>query len=196
MRSTARGGISGFSGVIAIVVLLAGCAGQRPVERASYDFTGGDASQVARPPALAIRLEVKMAAWLDTTDMAYRLADDAPHRLRHYADSRWAAKAGLLAAERLQAMVGPAASTARCTLRVEIAEFAQHFDNASASRFVVDARWSIANTRGERLHADARSFAVAATTADARGGVGAAASAIGQLGTAILTAAHSQAECR
>ena len=76
---------------------LAACAGNRAAERALYDLHGIDPTPAGRAPAMAIRLEVRMAAWFDNTEIAYRLAYDAPTRLRQYAESRWAARAGLLA---------------------------------------------------------------------------------------------------
>lgn len=175
-------------------LFLSACAGQRAVERASYDLSGGES--VTRPPAMNLRLDVRMAAWLDNNDIAYRLHDDPPGRLRAYADSRWAGKAGQLVGERLQAALGPQSTSAPCTLRVEIGEFAQQFDSSTASRFVVAARWSLTNTKGERQHADARSFSVATASADARGGVAAAQRALNELAIAVLTAAAQQASCR
>lgn len=180
--------------VLPVALLLSACAGQRAVERASYDLSGGES--VARPPALHLRLDVRMAAWLDNNDIAYRLHDDPPGRLRAYADSRWAGKAGQLVGERLQAALGAQSVTAPCTLRVEIGDFAQQFDTPTSSRFVLAARWSLTNTKGERLHADARGFSVAAPSADARGGVVAAQRALGELAVAVLTAAAQQSACR
>lgn len=194
-------------GLIALAVagaLLAGCAGNRPVERAAYDLAGGINSAGggsgswlgSSANALPMRLEVRLAAWLDTPDIAYRLSSDTPPRLRAYADSRWAAKAGLLAGERLQAVFGPVAPSAKCAARVEIVEFAQHFDPPTPSRFVIDARWSVSNAKGERRLADGGRFTAEAPSADARGGVQAAAQALDKLGAALLAASQNLAECR
>ena len=181
---------------LSVCGVLSACAGNRPAERALYDLHGIDPTPGARAPAMALRLDVRMAAWFDNTEIAYRLAYDAPTRLRQYAESRWAAKAGLLAAERLQALFGPLAATAKCTARVEIAEFAQSFDSATQSHFVLNARWSITNAKGDRLLAEARTVSVEAPSADARGGVQAAAQATSQLGIAILAGAHALNECQ
>ena len=175
---------------------LAACANNRPPEQAAYDLHGIRPIPMDKAPALTLRLESRMAAWFDTTDINYRLHYEAPLRLRQYADSRWAAKAGLLAGERLQAMLGPLAPGARCSARVEITEFAQHFDTPTSSRFVLEARWSISSAKGERLMAEARSFSVEATSPDAIGGVRAAAQATGQLGVAMLAGAHLLNECK
>lgn len=178
--------------------VLAACAGQHKPELATYDLHGSRSVPLdqAPAPALSLRLESRMAAWFDNTDINYRLQYEAPLRLRQYADSRWAAKAGLLAGERLQAMVGPLAPGAKCSLRVEITEFAQHFDTPTSSRFVLEARWSISNAKGERLLAEARNFSVDAAPPDAIGGVQAAAQATGQLGEAMLAGAHLLNECK
>lgn len=176
--------------------VLAACAGNRPLEQATYDLHGIRPIPLDKAPALSLRLESRMAAWFDSTDINYRLQYEVPTRLRQYADSRWAAKAGLLAGERLQAMLGPLAPGARCSARVEIAEFAQHFDTPTSSRFVLEARWSISSAKGERLMAEARSFSVDAASPDAIGGVKAAAQATGQLGVAMLAGAHLLNECK
>lgn len=175
---------------------LAACANNRPPEPVMYDLHGIRPIPMEKAPALSLRLESRMAAWFDSTDINYRLLYEAPLRLRQYADSRWAAKAGLLAGERLQAMVGPLAPGARCSARVEIVEFAQHFDAPTSSRFVLEARWSISSAKGERLMAEARSFSVDAASPDAVGGVKAAAQATGQLGVAMLAGAHLLNECK
>lgn len=175
---------------------LAACANNRPPEPVTYDLHGIRPIPLDKAPALSLRLEPRMAAWFDTTDINYRLLYEAPLRLRQYADSRWAAKAGLLAGERLQAMLGPLAPGAKCSTRVEITEFAQHFDTPSTSRFVLEARWSLSGAKGERLMAEARSFSVDATSPDAIGGVKAAAQATGQLGVAMLAGAHLLNECK
>lgn len=175
---------------------LAACAGQPKIELATYDLHGIRPVALDKAPALSLRLESRMAAWFDTTDINYRLQYEAPTRLRQYADSRWAAKAGLLAGERLQAMVGPLAPGAKCSVRVEITEFAQHFDSPTSSRFVLEARWSVSSAKGERLMAEARTFSVDATSPDAIGGVKAAAQATGQLGVAMLAGAHLLNECK
>ena len=176
--------------------VLAGCAGNRAPETASYDLHGVKPIPPDRAPAMPLRLESRLAAWFDTTEINYRLIDESPTRLRQYADSRWAAKAGLLVTERLQAMVGPHAPTAKCTVRVEITEFSQHFDSMTQSRFVVTARWSVSGPKNDRLQAEARTFTVDAATPDAIGGVKAAAQATGQLGVAILAGAHMLGECK
>lgn len=175
---------------------LAACAGQPKVELATYDLHGIRPIPMEQAPALSLRLESRMAAWFDTTDINYRLHYVAPTRLRQYADSRWAAKAGLLVGERLQAMLGPQAPGARCSVRVEVVEFAQHFDTPTSSRFVLEARWSISNAKGERLMAEARTFSVEAASPDATGGVKAAAQTTGQLGVAMLAGAHLLNECK
>jgi len=188
--------------LLALIAGLSACAGNRPAERATYDLHLSDAPAAGTSAAtgavstVSLRVDLRMAAWLDNTEISYRFDHDSPARLRQYADSRWAGRAGQLVGERVQSIFGPAAPGARCTAKVDIAEFTQHFVSASQSRFVLDARWSISNTRGERLLADARRFTVDAPTADARGGVAAAALATGQLGQALLGGAQGLAECK
>lgn len=182
--------------IAALCGALVACAGNRPVERAAYDLHGIDPTPGSRPPAMALRLELRTAARFDSTEINYRLLYDTPMRLRSFAESRWAAKAGLLVGERLQALFGPAAPGAKCVVRVELGEFAQHFDSPTKSRFVLEAQWSVNTVAGERLLAGVRSFSVDAASADAVGGVKAAAQATGQLGVAILAGAHALAECK
>lgn len=175
---------------------LAACAGNHPAERAAYDLHGVSPVPAGKAPAMPLRLDVRMANWFDTADIHYRLSYDAPTRLRQYGESRWVARAGLLAGERLQSLFGPVVPNAKCTVRVEITEFSQHFETPTTSHFALEARWSISTAKGERLLAETRSISVDAPSADAPGGVKAAAHATGQLGVALLASAHTLGECK
>ena len=186
----------GVYAAMSLVVLgLSACAGNRPLERATYDLRAMSAQEI-KAPSVSVRLELKMAPWFDTTDIAYRLKEDPPARVRTYAESRWAARAGLLMSERLQSHLGASAGSVKCVLRVEIAEFSHQFESPQQSRFVLDARWVVGNAKGERLISDAKVFSADAASADAKGGVGAAGNVTNQLGATLLSAVQSLAECR
>lgn len=187
-----------LSTLFCLVVVCSGCAGSRPPERASYDLQGAGTNLSPPFAVVPVRLELRMASWLDSTEMNYRLTYDTPTRLRQYAESRWAGRSGLLANERLQALFGPVASSSspvRCLVRIEITEFAQHFVSSTQSAFVLEARWSVNGAKGERLMAKASAIQVEAASADARGGVAAAAQATDQLGAELLKGVQSLAEC-
>lgn len=165
---------------LSAAALLAGCAGNRPVP-ALYDFgpaTAGPATAAAPPlPALVVA-DVKGPSWLDSDRMYYRLLYADAQQARPYANSHWNAPPLQLLGQRLKARMAQAgvkvlsatdAATGVTLLRVEIDEFAQHFDTPRHSSGRLTLRASL--LRGRRL-VDQRSFsrASAAASADAAGG--------------------------
>ena len=179
------------------VWLMAACAGSRPMERSAYDLRSGDFLLAVNVP---VRMDVRMVPWMDTIDMNYRLSYDTPTRLRVFAESRWVARAGLLLGERLQTRFGGGGAVVpKCQVQVDIGEYSQHFETATRSRFVIEARWRVSSLnagKGELLLSEGRQFAVESTSADARGGAMAAQGATDQLGAAILSSVQSLAGCR
>jgi cholesterol transport system auxiliary component len=111
--------------------------------------------------------------------MQYRLGHADAARRQDYAASRWAAPPAELIE---RALARPVASTGNCRLSVALDEFIQVFDSPQSSRMVLEARVSL--LAGQQAIAQ-RAFAVApaAPSADARGGVAAAAMAVPALAT-------------
>jgi cholesterol transport system auxiliary component len=181
-----------------LVLLLAGpflfaaCAGApRAPERSLYDLGSEPVAGRAVPP---LRIELTLPVWLDNGEIAYRLLYDEPSRLRAYAGSRWAGRPGQLIAARLKERF--ATGSARCSVRIEIDEFAQHFARSDQSQQVLAARWTLRGANGEALLDDGKRFSAAAPSADARGGVTAAAQLVEQLAMAVAASAAPLVACR
>lgn len=173
----------------ALAVLVAACAAPKPApERALYDL--GPLPEAPRA-AVPLRVEVILAAWLDGADIAYRLDYDDPARLRLFAGSRWAGRPSQLFAGRLAARA--AAGPARCTLRVELDDFAQRFASATASSVRLSGRWQV--VAGGAPLAGGSVRIEEAAGGDAPAGVRAAARAIDRLGDEVLAAAGAQPAC-
>lgn len=172
-------------------VVLSGCVNfERPApERFAYDL-GGEAVPVDG----ALSVELSMPPWQDGADILYRLSFDDPVRLRAYAGSRWAGRPGSLIEARLRLLLGN--GRAQCAVQVEVEEFSQHFSKLEESQQVLAARWRVVGPKGERLLDDAYRFAVPAPSADARGGVIAAARGVADLAAKISLGAATFEVCR
>jgi cholesterol transport system auxiliary component len=188
---------------ILIAFLLAGCIGNvRQTATATLDL--GSAEVAWRPASLPLRgVGVFAPAWLGTSALQYRLLYSDPARRMAYTESRWAAPPGDLV-ERMLNRQTPAQGGG-CRLRLDLDELAQVFDTPQASRTLLDARASLVAPNGDAvLLRKAFSIARPAPTADARGGVAAAAAAVqalgGELGAWLEQAARDNpavaARCR
>lgn len=174
-----------------IAALLAGCTGLPKVAPAYavHDFGGPD-PVAARSPGVPLRgLEVVAAPWLASTAIQYRLAYAQPTRRQAYVESRWAAQPAQLVELALKRAVrtgGEAGTSGACRLRVELDEFAQVFDEAAASRGVVEARAFLLAPRSDQIVAS-RGFSLArpAPSADALGGVAALRGGVRQMGVEL-----------
>lgn len=158
------------------VLLLAGCAGNtRQTESARFDL--GTVAPTWRPAGLAVvGAEVAAPSWLAGPALQYRLLHADPLRRQAYTESRWAAPPAELVERALNRQPGPAAG---CRLRLDIDELIQVFDAPAASRVLLEVRGALVAPRGEAILAR-RAFALVrpAPSADARGGVAAAAAAL------------------
>jgi len=148
--------------------------------------------------------QMDAAGALDGPRMLYRLNYNDPRELRAYAQARWSAPAPQLVrqrlAERLAAnftVLGPADAAARIrpagppdlVLRLELQEFAQHFDGPASSvgRLRLRATLVPSGATGGRLLAQqVVSIERVAPSADAAGGVRALAEAVDEA-AALLT---------
>ena len=174
-----------------IAALLAGCTGLPKVAPAYavHDFGGPD-PVAARSPGVPLRgLEVVAAPWLASTAIQYRLAYAQPTRRQAYVESRWAAQPAQLVELALKRAVrtgGEAGTSGAYRLRVELDEFAQVFDEAAASRGVVEARAFLLAPRSDQIVAS-RGFSLArpAPSADALGGVAALRGGVRQMGVEL-----------
>jgi cholesterol transport system auxiliary component len=178
---------------VAGATLAAGCSSlpKPPARQTLYDLGPAPAVPEAakdRRPPLSLP-EVEADGILDTPALLYRLGYEDPFQLRPYAFARWSAPPTQLVRLRLREVLGQdravldsaaAAALVRRgadrppVLRVELEEFSQVFDSASASHGVVRLRCTLllATGGGERLVSQ-RSFEARqpAPSADAAGGV-------------------------
>ena len=195
-RRLARAG-----GWLMAAVLQTGCAGvaPRPSRPLQYDLglsavaAPGPTGPTARVLVLA---QMDAAGALDGPRMLYRLNYHDPRELRAYAQARWSAPAPELVrqrlAERLGAnftVLGPADAAVRIrpagppdlALRLELLEFAQHFDGPAASFGRLRLRATLipsGASGGHPLAQQGVSIERAAPSADAAGGVKALAEAV------------------
>ena len=164
--------------------LIAGCAiGPQTREgMVNYDFglphTGTDANPRLQQDLLVA--EVTAPAWMDNSNIYYRLAYQDPSRPQAYALSHWVMSPAALLGQRLRASIARASTAgvfvpadgvrAAYTLRLELEEFSQVFDAADRSRAVLRLRASLI---GQRNIVAQQGFNLehAAATPNAEGGV-------------------------
>lgn len=188
------------AGWLMTALLLAGCAGvgPRPSRPLQYDLGPVVAAAAPQPavPRVLVLAPMDAASALDGPRMLYRLNYHDPRELRAYAQARWSAPAPELVrqrlAERLAAnftVVGPADAAARIrpagppdlALRLELQEFAQHFDGPASSVGRLRLRATLipaGPNGGHPLVQRMVSIERAAPSADAAGGVKALAEAV------------------
>jgi cholesterol transport system auxiliary component len=162
--------------IILVTLLLAACVGNPPrsVDIARHDL--GDPG--ARWPVTGVaisRVDVRVAAWLDSPAQLYRLSYADPLTRHSYVENRWAAPPGDLLERWLQRSIlsgenlgaGPG-----CRLVLWLDELEQRFDSPRSSQVVFEARASLQPLRGDTILAQ-RAFHVVkpATSPDAHGGV-------------------------
>lgn len=162
--------------LLLLSLLLAGCVGTppRPVDIARHDLGDHD----ARWPQTGVnvaRVEVRVAAWLDSQAQLYRLSYADALRRHAYAENRWVAPPGELLERWLQRRIlagQPEGAGAGCRLVLWLDELEQRFAAPQSSQVVLEARASLLPPRGEGFVAQ-HGFRVskAAPTPDAQGGV-------------------------
>ena len=184
----------------ALPAALAACSAlpEKPMRQTMYDFGPAPAANGTvggNLPPLVLP-EVETEGVLDTTALLYRLGYEDAFQLRPYAYARWSAPPPQLVRQRLRDVLGrdravldnsAAAALVRRgadrppVLRVELEDFSQVFDSASASRGMLRLRCTLlqSSAGGERLVAQ-RTFATErpAPSADAAGGVRALTAAV------------------
>ncbi|MDR0440540.1 MAG: ABC-type transport auxiliary lipoprotein family protein [Candidatus Accumulibacter sp.] len=175
------------------VFLASGCTGvaRDEIPVAVYDF-GQTASPVEDAGAVGaggwigrLALDVRVAPWLDTQGIDYRLAYGDPRRRGQYTGSRWAASPARLLAQQLRRRIGFASAdgiAADCVLRVELQEFSQVFTAPQVSFGVAQGQASLIDGRRRLLASRAFDVERPAHRSDAAGGVQALVEASEELG--------------
>ncbi len=188
--------------IMLFAVVLAGCSLGPAVKNTpvTYDLGAPHINDAASSKTINVSLlvhNVTAPFWLDTPAIVYRFKQDAG-RQQSYADSRWVASPAALLTQRLRdrltqastgGVVGAADGVrADYTLRVELEDFAQVFDQADTSRGIIMARASLVNAAQRMLVAQKDfTFEHTATTPNAEGGVYALTEAGDDLIDAIVT---------
>lgn len=185
---------------LAIVSILAGCAGTRMGRggpgNIQYDFGPLPAAApavAAEFPPLVVP-DVTGPASLDNQRMLYRLNYADPLQARFYAQNHWASTPLQLITQRIKARISQGgakvlsatdASNGVYLLRIDVDEFAHTFESTTQSAGVLRLRASVFD--GSRF-IDQRTFmhAVPAGSADAAGGARALAAATDAVSADIL----------
>lgn len=162
--------------LLLLSLLLAGCVGTppRPVDIARHDL-GDHAARWPQTGVNVARVEVRVAAWLDSTAQFYRLSYADPLRRHSYAENRWVAPPGELLERWLQRRIlaeRPEGAAPGCRLVLWLDELEQRFETPRTSQVVLAVRASLQPGRGETVFA-AHAFQIVqpAPTPDVRGGV-------------------------
>ena len=149
--------VSGLAVVLVVLVGLAGCSVVAPsrAPEATYDFgpqaASGSITRIRMDKAVTVH-EVAAPAWLDVPAMHYRLAYSSPSQPRNFANSRWVMSPAALFTQRLKGRFAEASRGVYApvdgvrtdlVLRVELEEFSQVFDSATAAHGLVRARASL-----------------------------------------------------
>jgi cholesterol transport system auxiliary component len=168
------------------LLLLAGCATQRPADAVKvYDFGPApvQANATGALPSLApvALFEPQASPALDGNAVLYRLAYADAQQLKPYALARWSMPPAQLISQRLRqqlgeqrAVVAPGEAAAKLNLRLVLEEFSQVFDSPAQSHGLLRLRATLSQRiAGTETLLAQRSFVVQQTapTADAPGAV-------------------------
>lgn len=167
--------------ILLAALALSACIGNvRSTDVASFDL--GTAAVVWKPATVRLHsVDANAPSWLASTAIQYRLLYADSMRRQSYAESRWAAQPAELIARALNRQT--VAADGGCRLSLDIDELVQVFDTPQQSRTLLDVRASLIAPRGNDILArKAFSLVRPAPSADARGGVSAAAAAVQALG--------------
>jgi cholesterol transport system auxiliary component len=159
--------------LLAALVLLAGCATQRPAETAKvYDF-GPTLLQTAAAGALpglatVVLFETQVSPALEGNAVLYRLAYADAQQLKPYALARWSMPPAQLFSQRLRqqlgeqrAVVAPGEAAALFNLRLVLEEFSQVFDSPAQSHGLLRLRATLSQRMaGSETLLAQRSFVV------------------------------------
>lgn len=173
--------------MLALALLLTGCAATRGSEPGVlYDFGPVHEQPVVQPNiAMLVVTDVTGPAALDSQSMFYRLQYADPLQARTYANNRWNGTPLQLMSQRFKTLfalsgikvlsVSDASATVPL-IRIEVDEFAQHFESTAQNAGLLNLRASV--FMGHKLISQQAFVAkVPSRSADAAGGARALADA-------------------
>jgi cholesterol transport system auxiliary component len=147
-----------------LAAMLVSCAFERAssLVPTSYDLGPPPVYPKSNPAIRGTVLipPVRAPAWLDETDIVYRLLYEDSSRPQPYTMSRWAAEPASLLTDRLRGRFAAASdgvvtpgysASSDYTLRVELDDFSQRFDAPGKGRGTLRARASLLSTRDRKL---------------------------------------------
>ena len=169
------------------LLVLAGCASEKPQSNSTFDFGPAMVTAPAASPAggAVVVTDVTGSPALDSERMFYRLNYADSHQARTYANSRWSATPLQMVTQRLKTRIAQSgtkvlnatdASDGVAILRTEVDDFTHSFDSQAQSHGQLVLRASL--FQGHKL-IDQKTFSrkSGATSADAAGGARALAAA-------------------
>jgi cholesterol transport system auxiliary component len=173
-------------GLLAALIfsMLNGCSSTPNIQ--NFDFgtivKQGSASDDKLLAGLTLILpEIRVPLTLDSNAMLYRLNYENAQALHAYAQSRWSMPPAQLLALRIKARLGERGASVLAgndgvkdlpVLRIELEEFAQHFDTSTHSK--VQLQYRVSLLKKNSLLAQTQFFGdKETTTPDAQGGVAA-----------------------
>lgn len=139
-----------FSGMALAALLLGGCALSPSAPTITYDLGPPAGAAPGATPLPRLRVaQTDGPTWMDGNGLYYRLHYAQAERLQPYATQRWVMSPIRLFDERLREAVASRgaltwyADTTAPSLKVDMLEFEQVFDAASASRGVIRVRATV-----------------------------------------------------
>jgi cholesterol transport system auxiliary component len=186
---------------LAVMAALLGACASKGMPTSQFDFGPLPALSTAAAPASASNIgaiivaDVTGPAALDTERMQYRLLYADARQSKPYAYNQWTSTPTQLLTQRMKARLAQAgvkvlattdAAASATVLRMEVQDFAQNFDTATASNGVLSLRASV--FRSHKL-VDQKTFSrsVPAPSADAAGGARALADASDAVAADVLS---------
>ncbi|WP_420993928.1 ABC-type transport auxiliary lipoprotein family protein [Cupriavidus sp. 30B13] len=190
-HATMRAGAGTLAALALASLVLGGCAFSPSAPTITYDLGPSAGAAPGSTPLPRLRVaQTDGPSWLDGNGLYYRLHYAQAERLQPYATQRWVMSPVRLFDERLREAVASRGAltwygdTAAPALKVDMLEFEQVFDSASASRAVIRVRATVFRSGliGQKTFVAEQP----APTADGAGGVKALAAASDAIIAAIL----------
>lgn len=126
-----------------VMMALSGCTllPEQPPLSKRHDFGPPPLPQQKRvTPVGLLLIDVQMPAWLETTEIQYRLLYDDPTRLRAYAQNQWIAPPAALLEQRWREALSGDTAVSLYRLEAALDRFEQVFDAPDSAYAVIGLR--------------------------------------------------------